>query len=196
MINCNAGGDCNGVNPFGIYEYASENGIPEDSCQNYIADELTCNANGTCMNCNPPAPRLNQQVNTSCTAATNYNKWMVSEYGPVSGAANMKAEIYARGPIGCAMQATPAFQAYAGGVYSEIQSDVTINHEVSIVGWGSNALDGEYWIARNSWGTYWGETGFFRIKMYTNNLGIENNCHWGVPVIPGSFDIFPNVIVA
>ena len=37
----------------------------------------------------------------------------------------------------------------------------------------------EYWIGRNSWGTYWGESGFFRIQMHRNNLAIEKDCTWG-----------------
>jgi cathepsin X len=39
----------------------------------------------------------------------------------------------------------------------------------------------EYWIGRNSWGTYWGEYGFFKMNMYTDNLGIENDCTAGIP---------------
>ena len=35
-------------------------------------------------------------------------------------------------------------------------------------------------IGRNSWGTYWGEHGWFRIVRGTNNLGIEANCDWAV----------------
>ena len=36
----------------------------------------------------------------------------------------------------------------------------------------------EYWIGRNSYGTHWGENGFFRIRMHRNNLGIELECSW------------------
>jgi len=39
----------------------------------------------------------------------------------------------------------------------------------------------EYWVGRNSWGTYWGEYGFFRIAMHKDNLGIERDCIWATP---------------
>lgn len=36
---------------------------------------------------------------------------------------------------------------------------------------------------RNSWGSYWGEGGFFRIQMHKDNLAIETECDWGVPLL-------------
>lgn len=35
VINCKAGGSCNGGNPMGVYAFANVNGIPEENCQIY-----------------------------------------------------------------------------------------------------------------------------------------------------------------
>lgn len=56
---------------------------------------------------------------TGCWAVAEgtFARWFVSEYGSVSGADKMKAEIYARGPISCGIQVTDEFEAYNGGIY-------------------------------------------------------------------------------
>lgn len=152
LINCNGGGTCEGGNPGGVYEYIKEHGIPDETCQPYQARDMSCNSLSVCENCHPNATSFTPG---SCEQRKEYPKYFVSEYGSVSGAVHMKAEILARGPIGCGMDVTPEFEAYTGGIFSQWTFFPLINHEISIIGWGvENGT--EFWIGRNSWGTYWG----------------------------------------
>merc|ERR1712127_72760 len=85
-------------------------------------------------------------------------------YYSLRGAAKMKADLAKYGPIACGIEVTDAFEKYTGGIYSEFKLFPQINHEISVVGYGVDAKSGEeYWIGRNSWGTYWGEGGFFKM---------------------------------
>jgi cathepsin X len=96
----------------------------------------------------------------------------------------MKAEIINRGPISWGIRNTQGFTDYQKGVYSEsLPGKLELTHEVSLVGWGVSEDGTEYWIGRNSWGTYWGEQGFFRIKMHEDNLGINTDCIFAIPII-------------
>ena len=68
--------------------------------------------------------------------------------------------------------------AYPGGIFEQKVLLPMANHILSIVGWGRDATHGDYWLLRNSWGTYWGENGFAKIMMHKDNLGIENSCSY------------------
>lgn len=90
-----------------MYVYANRHGIPEETCQAYVAkdpERFTCSDIQKCMNCAPPAG-LKPGDKGNCWAQPKYNAWKVSQYGSVSGADRMKAEIYARGPISCGIHA-------------------------------------------------------------------------------------------
>jgi len=177
LIDCGIGSCETGGNAGDAFAFAEKKGIAEYGCSVYRAETprlQTCQDIQVCKNC----PFFGEGP---CTAVKSYQNWKAKEHGRVSGADNMKKEIYARGPIACGIGANDdLYYGYKGGVYSS-DADTPIDHQVTVTGWGKNDTDGEYWIIRNSWGSYWGEQGYFRIKMHKDNLNIEEDCYWVVP---------------
>ena len=173
VINCGNSGSCHGGWDSGVYEHALKEGIPDQTCQVYEARDKECTDMGRCYDC-PPGEE--------CHPVKEYKKYKVSEYGDVDGVDKIKAEIYARGPVSCSMWVTQQFLDYEGGVYVDNGGSILGGHAIEIVGWGKTEEGREYWIGRNSWGTYWGEQGWFRIVIGEGGLGIDS-CTWGVPVI-------------
>lgn len=179
ILNCGqeVAGTCHGGTATGAFQYVKDNGIPDDTCQQYKAVDDECSAENICRNCSP--------WGESNCFAQNHTTYHIEEYGTVVGAVNMQKEIYARGPIACGIDAGP-LEKYTGGIIDNKSGAKEIDHIVSVVGWGEEPQsDGSslpYWIVRNSWGQYWGEMGYFRIIRGVDNLGIEDACSWGVPV--------------
>lgn len=179
VIDCGDAGSCNGGDDKLVYAYAHKHGIPPDTCNLYVAQNQKCDAKTQCYTCWPE---------DGCQALYDYNRLTVSEHGKVVGAFQIRAEILARGPISCGVDATDNMDSYKGGLYAEFKEKPQINHVISVVGWGEE--DGvQYWIVRNSWGEPWGEGGFMRLvtSEYDDgngeqyNLGIEKECSFGVP---------------
>ena len=184
IVNCGAGGSCEGGNPGGVYEFAHDEGIPDSSCEQYVAHDpksTSCQAIDKCKDCTwPPCP-VGETCQDKCWAV-EHKSYYASHYYSLSGERQMKAEIYKNGPISCGVYATDKFEAYTGGVYKEYHLFPMINHEIAVVGWGVEDDGTEYWLGRNSWGTYWGENGFFKMSMSKReDLGITTDCTAGTP---------------
>jgi len=84
---------------------------------------------------------------------------------------------------------TQAFVNYTGGVFKDTTNATELTHAISVIGYGVDENGVKYWNARNSWGSYWGEKGFFRIVRGENNLGIESDCTWATPLDTWTKDI-------
>jgi len=87
----------------------------------------------------------------------------------------IKTILYQTGPLAIAINATP-LQFYFWGIFNPwfqwLCDPEGLNHGVVIVGYG---VDGstKYWIVKNSWGSSWGESGFFRIIAGKGACGVN-----------------------
>jgi len=72
-------------------------------------------------------------------------------------------EIYLRGPIASALRTSLEFRKWNGlGIFNHALADKQPEgHAIVVVGWGTSPTP--HWICRNSWGTEFGEKGYFRI---------------------------------
>jgi len=74
--------------------------------------------------------------------------------------AAIKHHIYGYGPVAACMVIYDDFFHYTGGIYRPTTTETSGGHCVALIGWDDEQ---HCWIAKNSWGTDWGEAGFFRI---------------------------------
>ena len=98
----------------------------------------------------------------------------------ITSEAEMKKEILENGPITSKMLVFEDLATeYVSGIYSydaqsaNLMENMLIgSHAVLIVGWGQTSLASDpeaaptqFWIVKNSWGSDWGEAGYFKIRM-------------------------------
>lgn len=190
LLNCQMGGSCNGGDHLAAYKAIHDYGsIPYEDCMVYQACSADSSEEG-CKNkqmfeCTPT--NICKTCDTfssnggTCSPIKHYPNATILSYGAVKGSENMKAEIYKNGPIACGINAEQIVD-YTGGVLDLPNKLKIVNHIISVVGWGYDAiLDKQYWIIRNSWGSYWGELGFMRLVLGENQLGIEKTCAFAIP---------------
>lgn len=78
----------------------------------------------------------------------------------------LRDALYQHGPVSVAYDCEDDFMSYKSGVYRSDNCGNTtsdVNHAVLAVGFGSTDDGMDYWIVKNSWGTSWGDHGFFKI---------------------------------
>lgn len=182
ILNYNGGGSCHGGSVGGPYQWIHKqaDGISFETSQPYMACSSE-SKEGFCPSGNWKEGALNVArtcgtFGEECVGLSQYPNVTIKDYGTISGKNAMMKEIYNRGPIGCEIDAAP-IEDYEGGIATGWS--FSTDHVISVVGWGNDADAGMYWIVRNSWGQYWGENGFVRVK--SGALALERSCAWAVP---------------
>ncbi|XP_045180244.1 dipeptidyl peptidase 1-like [Mercenaria mercenaria] len=152
---------CDGGFPYLIAgKYGQDFGIIEDECFKYTAKDTPC--------------RL-----TSCRRYFTRDYYYVGGFYGACNEPLMRAEIVKNGPIAISFQVYNDFVHYKSGIYHHVDVGYKFNpweitnHVVLIVGYGEDQGT-PYWIVKNSWGTEWGEDGYFRIRRGNDECSIES----------------------
>lgn len=69
------------------------------------------------------------------------------------------------------------------GIYHHVAGKFLGQITVRVIGWGINGNGVRYWLAANSWGTSWGENGFFKIRRGDNECLFEDYFMTGTPTV-------------
>jgi len=143
---------CNGGYPYYAWKFLEKSGDLSDTCAPYKSGNNVVPACSTMSKCADKSTlrRYFAKVNSTKTFSTP---------------ATIQQEILTNGPVEAGMDVYSDFFSYSSGIYTNTTGSTYCGgHAVKIVGWG-NQNGTNYWIVANSWGTYWGESGYFRIKF-------------------------------
>jgi len=178
---------CKGGYGFLASKWSEDIGLIPASCAPY-------NTSGTCgSTCDPKTMKKRYHAK---------HHHLVGGFYGNSSSVNMMLELHKHGPLVVSFEPTDDFMMYAGGIFTTQMLTVPapliksktewqkVDHAVLLVGWGEESGQ-KYWIVQNSWGTDWGEAGYFRIARDINDSGIESGAE-GAEVVE---DDRPEVLV-
>jgi len=162
LVDCehyNQDAGCGGGLPEDAYTWLKDYGIDKESDYPYTG------SNGTC----------HQTDFTPLEKVTSFVQV------PKADSEAMKAEL-ANGPLSIGINGMP-IQFYMSGVFDPFSflCPASLDHGVLLVGYGVASAsswifwteDKPFWRIKNSWGSGWGENGYFRLKRaVTKGVGI------------------------
>ncbi|NUM35053.1 MAG: hypothetical protein HUU50_10945 [Candidatus Brocadiae bacterium] len=72
------------------------------------------------------------------------------------------------------------FRNYKSGVYEHLQGSQLGGHCMVLVGYGTTSAGENYWVVKNSWGTGWGNSGYVRFRVKSEQK-LKDSCieTWG-----------------
>jgi len=84
--------------------------------------------------------------------------------------------LFIGGPVSVSYHVADGFSDYTTGVYTAVDCPndaLSVNHAVTLVGYGVDQASGlNYWLIKNSWGTEWGDNGYFKMQRDVNMCAI------------------------
>ncbi len=149
LLSCSPAGSCNGGYISTASDYIRTVGLPHESYFPYTASS----SDDSCGN-------AQAGWQTDIYKISSWS-WITTSPASVSAIKNGLAN----GPLVTTMDVYDDFFSYSSGVYEHATGGLAGGHAVLIVGYKDDVSvnGGGYFIVKNSWGTYWGQSGFFNI---------------------------------
>merc|ERR1712200_141405 len=148
-LHCGGTGGCRGSIPQLGYNYVQLFGLATNDDYPYWSG-----VTGMTGNC-----KYDLERRTPVVSITGYNALPPNDMeATLQHIANV-------GPLAVAADAS-AWQFYGHGVFDSCsyEENISLNHAVQLVRYGTDESEGDYWLVRNSWGRNWGEQGYIKMK--------------------------------
>jgi len=167
LVSCDKGDEgCGGGRLPNAWKYLTSTGIVTDTCMPYGAGD-------------GEAPKCRRK----CADSEPFVRTMARSAYAINGPINMQKDMLMNGPIQIGFLVYPSFMNYKSGVYyTHIWEFMPLGgHAVKVLGWGLQNVtflhfwhfQVPYWTVANSWGSEWGEEGYFRILRGWNHCEME-----------------------
>jgi len=158
--------------PMWAWRYLQNYGITTMGCvpyQSYGGDVPSC-----------------QNSDAECEDAEKWKLYAAANYTQCGSLLNPSRHVeeimnaVMQGPVDSTFNVWGDFFEYTSGVYTHQGGDYEGLHSVKIIGFGvENGVD--YWLVQNSWGSGWGDHGFFKIARGTDECFFESLVYTGFP---------------
>lgn len=169
LTSCGPDDGCEGGEPGDAWQWVQDNGLPTDACYPYSVPTCTPEQQ-PCLNFVPTPPC---QQGTCANGKSWEKKYTKSTYGVGPDVNQIMNEISTNGPVEACFSVYEDFVHYKSGVYQHTSGGYLGGHCIKIVGYGVE--NGKpYWLVNNSWTTYWGDKGQFKILRGSDECGIED----------------------
>lgn len=151
---------------------ALEQGVVSEECNPYEAKDEECDTDKSC----------------SRTYVSEYE--YIGGYYGATNEAEMMLALVENGPVAVALMMTNDLLHYGGGIYhytgitNEFNPFEATDHAVLLVAYGEDSRTHEkFWTLKNSWGSDYGDDGYFNIRRGTDENAVES-CAVQSTIIP------------
>jgi C1A family cysteine protease len=151
------GGSCGGWWPDSAVAYVKSRGVALESCFPYQPKDMPC------ATCSERDGEAIQALDSIVINGIEQREQYLREVGPMIAVFAVYQDFY----------------SYRSGIYSHVSGNLVGYHCVEVIGFVDVPEFFKFWICKNSWGTGWGDNGFFCIRY--GQCGIDSQFpFWGI----------------